>query len=452
MSIDLIRRHFLLSTSALGAASMVPGFGLLDAVGQSAADYKALVCVFLYGGNDGDNTVIPVSGTEYNQYASIRGGLAIAQANAVPLAQATGTRFGLHPSLSPLQPIWTAGKLAPVFNVGPLLQPLTRAEYRANRALRPDNLFSHDDQQTQWQTAVLQAEGRTGWGGRIAERVTALNGGAAVPIGLSLTGNDVFLTNSVSTGFAVPSSGQFGLAGLGTGAAEQAKYAAMQQLWTNAKGSTQRTLKVAGEQISGAILGSQTLSTIANATGSTIQPLFNNVNTGLGRQLLRAARIIEGRTQIGAKRQIFFVSQGGYDTHSDQATGHAARLAELGGALRAFYDATVQLGVADQVATFTFSDFGRTFKPNDSGTDHAWGNHHLVMGGAVKGGQTYGRFPTLALAGPDDADSEGRWIPTTAVDQYGATLAQWFGVIPADLEQIFPNLARFSTKNLGFMA
>jgi uncharacterized protein (DUF1501 family) len=452
MTIDISRRRFLFSTSALGAASTIPGFGMMDAIGQTATDYKALVCVFLYGGNDGSNTILPIAGAEYAQYAAIRGDLAIGAGNAVPLAQASGTRFGLHPSLAPLQAVWTAGKLAPVFNVGPLLQPLTRAEYRANRTLRPDNLFSHDDQQHQWQTAMHQQEGRTGWGGRIAERVTALNGGAGVPIALSLTANDVFLTNSIATGFNVPASGQFGLQGLGNGMAEQAKFTAMQALWANATASSQRMLKAAAEQISGAVMGSQTLSTVANAAGSTIQPLFNNINSGIGRQLLRAARIVEGRTQLNVKRQIFFVSQGGYDTHGDQAQNHAARLAELGTALRAFYDATVQLGVADSVTTFTFSDFGRTFKPNNTGTDHAWGNHHLVMGGAVKGAQTYGTYPTLALGGPDDTDSEGRWIPTTSVDQYGATLAQWFGVLPADLGQIFPNLGRFATKNLGFLA
>ena len=451
MHIDYQRRRFLLGASALGAATTVPGLGIMNAIAQTA-DYKALVCVFLYGGNDCNNTIIPAQSAEYAQYASPRPGLAIPQGNLTPLNQGGTARFGLHPGLAPLQAIWDAGKLAVAFNVGPLVRPVTRAQYRADRSTRPMNLFSHDDQQNSWQTGIADQDARTGWGGRLAEQLMPLNGAAGVPLALSLTGNDVFLTSATSNGFALPANGTFGLQGFGTGQAEQAKYAAVQALWSNAQAGTQRIMKAASEQMNRSVLGSQTLSTIANAANTTIQTAFANINSGLAQQLSRAARIIAGRTQLAVRRQMFFVSMGGFDTHENQLVNHGNRLTELGAALRAFYDALAQLGIGDSVTTFTFSDFGRTLRQNGAGTDHAWGGHHFILGGAVRGGQTYGAFPTLALGGPDDTDSDGRWIPTTAVDQFGATLAQWFGVASAELAQIFPNLARFPQANLGFMA
>ncbi|MFN0298846.1 MAG: DUF1501 domain-containing protein [Burkholderiales bacterium] len=451
MTIDHQRRKFLLSASAIGAATTLPGLGMMNAAAQTAADYKALVCVFLYGGNDCNNTIIPAQAAEYAQYSQPRPGLAIPQGNLVPLNQAGVVRFGLHPNLAPLQAIWDAGKMGVAFNVGPLVRPVTRAQYRADRTTRPMNLFSHDDQQNSWQTAIADQDAKTGWGGRLSEKLTPLNATAGVPLALSLTGNDVFLTSSTSNGFALPANGTFGLQGFGAGQAEQAKYAAVQALWNNAQAGTHRIMKATSEQMNRSVTGSQTLSTIANTANATIQAAFANANSGIAQQLNRAARIIAGRTQLAVKRQMFFVSMGGYDTHENQLQNQANRFTELSSGLRAFYDSMVQLGISDSVTTFTFSDFGRTLRQNGAGTDHAWGGHHFMLGGAVKGGQTYGAFPTLALGGPDDTDTDGRWIPTTAVDQFGATLAQWFGVAPAELAQIFPNLARFPQANLGFM-
>mgnify|MGYP000910522976 CR=1 FL=1 len=268
-----------------------------------------------------------------------------------------------------------------------------------------------------------------------------------------MTNNDLFLVGGSGAPFSIPSGGNFGLQGVQQGnAVDQAKFTAMQALWTSAQASTVKLTKAAGEHLMRGISGSQALAQVANAPNTMSDAAFQGVQGGLAQQLLRVSKIIEGRAQTGAKRQIFFVGQGGYDTHENELTDQGRRFAELGPALRAFYNALGQIGAADAVTAFTMSDFGRTLKPTSSGTDHAWGNHHLILGGAVKGGQTYGTFPTLALAGPNDTDDNGRWIPTTSVDQYGATLAQWFGVPAASLGAIFPNLANFQVKNLGFMA
>jgi uncharacterized protein (DUF1501 family) len=464
----LTRREFMLQTSAcvgyaLGAAAFVSGvqrFALINAFAQGI-DYRALVCVFLAGGNDGNNVVVPTSTTEYNLYSTARSasGLAIAQDTLLPVTPPSiGTGFGLHPSLADLHTLWGDQKLAVTCNVGPLVQPLTRSDYLGG-APRPYQLFSHSDQVAQWQTAISDRVGSSGWGGRTAERfdvhpsgfptITALSGGifsrgattspltiAPAPTAL----NQVLVLN-----------------GFGTTADEAARRTSMNLL---------RTIDAGNSLVAGASRTTQQAVDIGSIFSSDVSLTTAFPNTTLGNQLLQVAKVIKFNAtspSLGLNRQIFFCQLGGFDTHQNQVNTQATLLTQLSQAVKAFHDATIELGVDQQVTTFTLSDFGRTLQPAGSGagivgSDHAWGNHHVVVGGAVHGGDFYGVpgpsgtvFPQLQLGGPSDTDTRGRWIPTVSVEQYAATLARWYGVAERDLPIVFPNIGRFTTTNLGFM-
>ena len=447
------RRDFLRRSGALTAAGLAGNLDLvsLSAHAQAAADYRALVCIFLFGGNDGNNLLLPADSAGYAQYAAVRGagsGIALTQAELLPIQPANlDTPFGLHPALKELQPLFAGGQLAAIANVGTLTQPTSKAQYAAG--VRPDSLYSHSDQQNQWQTSIASGTARTGWGGRLAD-VLAPQAGDAFPVITSTAGVTLFVTGTASRPLAIPVTGGFGLSGYNNGPAAKARLAALNSLLAIDRGNT--FVDAASAITEQAIALSATVNPILTSTASAVAPLFAGQSSSIARQLLAVARMIEARAATGARRQIFFVSLGGFDTHANQLATQQTLFGQLSPAWKAFYDATVQLGVAQQVTSFTLSDFGRTFKPAaGGGSDHAWGNHHLVLGGAVKGGMLYGRYPTLALTGPDDAEREGRWIPTTAVDQYGATLAKWLGASTTDLAQVFPNLARFPVDNLGFL-
>jgi uncharacterized protein (DUF1501 family) len=290
----------------------------------------------------------------------------------------------------------------------------------------------------------------TGWGGRVADKIAALNAASGFPVVTSLDGTVLFTTGTTTSPLAIPASGSFALAGYGTSAASNARLAAVQQLL--AQGSTNVLVDGANAIGAEALQLSTTVNPILANTNSTVAPLFAALKTNTANQLFQVAKLIEARAATGVRRQIFFVQLGSFDTHGDQINRQQNLFAELSPALKAFYDATAALGVGSQVTTFTLSDFGRTLQPaSGGGTDHAWGNHHFIIGDAVRGGAIYGQYPELVLGGPSDAESEGRWLPTTAVDQYGATLAQWFGVAPADLSFTFPNLANFASADLGFL-
>jgi uncharacterized protein (DUF1501 family) len=450
------RRDFLCRCcTGLGAAALTfERFGLVNALAQSG-DYRALVCIFLFGGNDSDNMLIPLD--DYDAYAAVRTettSVQIARDSLLPISPpSAGAQFGLHPSFAGIRDLFDRGHVGIVANVGPLVEPTTRDAYRTGVARRPVNLFSHSDQQALWQTSISTSASQTGWGGRIVDRTLGLNPGSPFPMMVTVAGLALFTTSASSRAVALSPaptalSAALNLAGFDSSPASVARRDVFSRLL--AIDTSAALVRSANETMDKAL----EIGTLLGTAGDPAVPAFPN--TSLGNQLRQVAKLIALRGTLNLNRQIFFCSLGGFDLHNAQLTAHANLFTQLSAAMTAFYNATVALGVESQVTTFTLSDFGRTFKPNGGqGTDHAWGAHHLVMGGAVRGGELYGRYPTLAPDGPDDADTgsgaRGRWIPTTSVDQYGATLASWYGVAGADLPAVFPNLHRFDNPNLGFL-
>ena len=478
------RRSFLRQTGcALGATALLSSIeklGMISALAQAssdpdnvAADYKALVCIFLFGGNDGNNMIVPLD--DYANYSNVRGVLALPQTSLIPINPISGRQFSMHPNLSPevanaaqskgLLDVWNQQKLAVLCNVGNLVQPLTRAQYQSGVG-RPYQLFSHSDQQTQQQTSVANGPSQTGWGGRVSDVTGGLNGSVALPMAVSLAGTNLFSTGKNTRALAIAAAptalnSVLVLTTSGGAAADQAaRRNTLQQLLgfdTDAF-----LIKAASDTTTQAL---QTSAALGTDPTVGIFP-----NTSLGNQLKQVAKLISLRNALGMKRQIFFCSMSSFDTHTNQTGSNPTSpnsggansgtqgnlLAQLSQAMKAFYDEMVSQGISNQVTTFTLSDFARTFAPSGSavgtvGSDHAWGSHALIMGGSVRGGTFYGTFPTLALGGPDDTDTRGRWIPTTSVDQYAATLATWYGLAASDLPTVFPYLSRFASSNLGFL-
>jgi len=445
------RREFLRRSATLGALAGSPFAANLAAIGnaaaQSSTDYKALVCVYLAGGNDNANTVVPRNSAEYTPYASARGALALPQANllAINPTSYSGPALGLHPALTRTQALLNQGRCAIVANVGTLAYPLPRGRTDWNRGAPtvgvPIQLFSHSDQAGQWQTGIPDGPSRTGWMGRMGDLWATPND--RVSIAMSIAGNNTLQAGNTVVQYQLTTQGPVRINSLGSLYGNNST-AARTLITEERTHLMERELnRIARRSIAAESVVS---SAIASTAGMAAFP-----GGGLGAQLRMVARMIAARNALGHTRQIYYVMHGGYDFHANLLTDHHNRLADLDAALAQFYQSTVDLGVANSVTTFTASDFGRALQFNGDGSDHGWGGHHFVIGGAVRGNRLYGQWPTMALNSFDDSGN-GRLIPTTAVDQYAATLASWFGVSAGNLATVLPNLGRFASPNLGFLS
>ncbi|WOI52774.1 DUF1501 domain-containing protein [Parvularcula sp. LCG005] len=462
---ELIRRTGQLGMMGAAAPLALQLNGLANAAAAGATDYKALVCIFLYGGNDFGNTVIPVDLANYDKYHAIRGGSDGRQAGGIayghdeilpmalkPVAQQTLTddiQYALNPNLKGMKSLFDHGHAAIQLNVGPLITPLTLAQYNnPNKTAYPlpPKLFSHNDQQSVWQS--LGSEGSTvGWGGRLGDMVLDGNDESLLTC-ISASGNAVFVSGNDALQYQISPDGAIAIGAINNPAVPESIRDAMKYLITRPSDHmlenefakvTQRSIRMEGI-VNGA------LNRVQMNTPFDTSPGDNE----LADQMKIIARLIGARKAFGAKRQVFFASLGGFDNHDLLMENHPALLAKIDEAMSSFYAATVELGVADQVTAFTASDFGRAFGRNADGSDHGWGGHHFVVGGAVKGGQYYGTAPHVSLE-TEDQVGQGRLLPSTGVDQFAATLARWFGASASDLPDIFPNIGNFSDTDLKFI-
>lgn len=455
MSHPVSRRSFLRRSAQLGAAAGSPFALNLAAIGSAAAgasDYKALVCVYLLGGNDQSNTVVPCEGSAYTDYQAARPAIALTQASLLPLSlqNQTGPRLGLNPSLAALKPLIDGGSCALLANVGTLVEPTTLAQYKAGSARLPQGLFSHSDQMGAWQTGLPDRPSATGWFGRMADLLAPVHATTVVPMAVSVAGNNALQAGADTVQYQVTTNGPVTIDTITPTHWRYSKAMAptlMQQLTEPREHLLESAFTTIGARSIAA--GQVTAKALAGSvTPATVFP-----GSAIGQQLRMVARMIAARGGLGQSRQVFYVNHGSYDFHDNLVASQNARLKELADALAAFQAAMVELGVAPNVTAFTASDFGRGLQTNGRGSDHGWGSHHFVLGGAVWGNRIYGQWPTVRLGGPEDA-GQGRLLPSTSVDQYAATLATWFGVDVSLLPDVLPNLSRFAvpaSASLGFL-
>jgi len=441
----------LQSVGAAGALGSLAKFGEINALAANPGPYQALVCIFLAGGNDSHNMVIPLTTSlqNYGAYSSARQSLALAQGSLLPIANGSDT-YGLHPNMPEVQNLYNSGNAAVLANVGMLVQPTNKQIFQSNNQSQlPSQLFSHSDQVNQWQSAIPNGTASTGWGGRVEDNLSpTYNSGASFSPVTSTSGCGLFCTGQQTYAATVPVGG----ASLLIGATSASRLNAVQQLMTFDNGLK---LVQASNTIFNRGVG---FSNALNAALATAKVDTTFPATLLGSQLQTVAKIMSIRAALGIGRQIFFCQLGGFDTHGAQAPTQDPLLQQLSQALGQFYLALQEVGTDTNTVTFTASEFGRTLQPNgNAGTDHAWGSHHVVMatgaskGGPLQGGKIWGTFPSLALGGPDDANTRGTMIPTTSVEQYAATMGQWFGVSAANIPSVFPYVSNFATSNIGFL-
>ena len=439
------RRHFLkrsgLIAAQLGVAQLLPRLFTAHAFAQSTKGYKAIVCLFLPGGNDGNNMLIPMD-AQYKDYLAGRGSVALPSGSLKQLIPTSGGRlFGLNPSLSSVASLYNSKQAAFIANTGPLTAPLTKASLNQD-GRTPTQLFSHSGQQAEWQSANTQGDSTSGWAGRIADALSS--NASTVPTVISTAGWSLWGqgagTSAAATGFGSNSVGVL-----------NALQTLNPVLSAMEGGGMNNSLQAAISQMQSSYLTTTNSVIAAVSAGAALKTVFPS--TSIGQQLRTIAQIISGRSTTGASQQIFFCQdQNSYDTHITQVQVQGANLAQIDAAVGAFANAMQEIGLFGDVTLFTMTDFARSLVSNSSGgTDHAWGNHHLVVGGSVRGGDVYGTFPSLVLGGDDDYGTTGLWIPTTSGSQYAATLAKWLGVSATDTQRVFPELANFTNPYLGFL-
>ncbi len=443
------RREFLQATGVGAILAASPRAAFTQMVGPPGpfSDYRALVCVFLFGGNDSFNMVVPRSDAEYNVYATARQNLALAQGDLLPITPITsdGAQYGLHPSMSAMQTLFESNRAAFIVNVGPLIEPTTKDQFANESVAVPPQLFSHNDQQNQWQSLRGQEPSKTGWAGRTADLLRLNVANQQLATNISLFGNQLALAADDTVAYAMGPNGPIPFTGFGDAGISLERRLAFERVigasydspYERAFADIQQRAVQTVDRVNSALANAQTLTTVFPDS-----PLADQLNT--------VARLISVRAQLQMERQIFFVATGGFDSHDDQIQDQPGLLENVSESINAFYNATVELGISDAVTTFTQSDFGRTLTSNGDGTDHGWGGNQLIVGDAVRGREFYGTYPRLEIDGPDDVRG-GRMIPTTSADQYAATLGKWIGVPDADLEHVAPHIGNFVERDLGFL-
>jgi uncharacterized protein (DUF1501 family) len=462
------RREFL-SLAAGAALAGVAGLGA-PRLAQGAEGYKALVCIFLNGGNDAWNSVAPVSETEFSAYAKARGlgeswGLALEKNQFLAMGRRDSGRiagaYGMHPSLANCHSLYEAGELAVVSGLGPLVKPTTKLLYEESIRLAmnglpashplPSGLFGHNTQATQWHCLNGDGSSPTGWAGRILDELESTTSLQQLPASVSTNGRPALMVGNRNIPYVIDPNGIQRFEGITEGQLSSSRRIAFERIMRQTTENNGRTLyergfaQVQASALENALRFQQALSSAPSFAG-----LPEGQGDGLATQLRTVAKIISARNDFDVARQIFFVEDIGFDTHDKQNTKQPQLLSELDAAVGGFASALKTMGVWDQVVTFTQSDFGRTLTSNGDGSDHAWSGLQLVMGGATRGGDIYGTYPILEL-GRDNEIGGGIFIPDISVDQYAATIARWFGVADRNLDTICPHLANFSERDLGFL-
>ena len=464
------RRKFLKAAAAGGALyafGRTPDTVWAQSTGTGGfSDYKALVCLFMFGGNDSWNMVVPSSTAEYNAYSRARGGgttssLAIDRAALLPITRtgqvAGDPTFGFHPSMTGARDLFASGRLAVLPNVGPLVRPTTKAQYQTAASSGhqlPPQLFSHNDQQDQWHSLRGRAVMRSGWAGRVADLLAAQTGSQQLALNVSLAGQTLFQAGEVARPYVSGANGAASFTGFGTTGVTGGRRTSYEAVLNASTASTtntmyersfaavQRRALQYADRVNAAIAAGPNFAALPN-TGVTLTPLQTQLRT--------VAKMIASRAQLSMSRQIFFVSVGGFDQHDTLLADQPGLLTNVSNSMKMFHDAMGEIGMHNSVTMFTHSDFGRTLTSNGDGSDHAWGGVQLVAGGAVRGGRFYGDYPLLEIGSTLEIGG-GRIIPTVSVDQYAATLARWFGVADADLAKVAPSIGNFAQRDLGFLA